>query len=196
MATNKRVRTTYAELEGRIARAKSLIEGGVQRSEVVRLLAQEYGVTIRQARRYVSPREDRRPRFSSRREWRASYNKRRYDDPLDPFKVVAIMRATVNVRIKYHNAKKCGGTMELVGCSVQELCNHLEALFEPGMTWDNWGRHGWHVDHIRPCASFDLTDLEQQKQCFHYTNLQPMWAKDNREKWATWDGHAPEADSP
>jgi hypothetical protein len=47
------------------------------------------------------------------------------------------------------------------------------------MSWDNYGIAGWHIDHIKPCCTFDLTDLEQQKQCFHYTNLRPLWAKDN-----------------
>jgi hypothetical protein len=50
------------------------------------------------------------------------------------------------------------------------------------MSWGNYGLHGWHVDHIIPCASFDLTDPEQQRQCFHYTNLQPLWAEDNLRK--------------
>ncbi len=56
---------------------------------------------------------------------------------------------------------------------------HLEKQFKEGMTWENHGLYGWHIDHIIPCASFDLTDLEQQKKCFHYTNLQPLWAKEN-----------------
>lgn len=54
---------------------------------------------------------------------------------------------------------------------------HLENLFVEGMSW---GKHGeWHIDHIKPCISFDLTIPQQQKECFHYTNLQPLWAKDN-----------------
>ena len=55
------------------------------------------------------------------------------------------------------------------------------------MTWDNWQHDGWHIDHIRPCASFDLADLEQQRQCFHYTNLQPLWAADNIRKGAKYE---------
>ena len=55
------------------------------------------------------------------------------------------------------------------------------------MSWDNYGTHGWHIDHIRPCASFDLSDEEQQKICFHYTNLQPLWAEDNLKKSKKWE---------
>ena len=63
-----------------------------------------------------------------------------------------------------------------------------ESLFQSGMTWENHGKYGWHIDHIRPCSSFDLTDPEQQKLCCHYTNLQPLWAKDNLSKGYKWDG--------
>jgi len=68
---------------------------------------------------------------------------------------------------------------QLTGCSFQELTSHIESQFTEGMSWDNYGFYGWHIDHIRPCVSFDLTDPEQQKACFHYSNLQPLWAKDN-----------------
>ena len=82
------------------------------------------------------------------------------------------------------HGRKCDKTMMLIGCSVDALKQHLESLFKPGMTWDNWGVRGWHIDHIRPCASFDLSDPEQQKQCFHWSNLQPMWWRDNIVKGA------------
>lgn len=73
------------------------------------------------------------------------------------------------------------------GCSALDLKAHLEALFLPGMSWENYGYNGWHVDHIRPIASFDLNDPEQFAQCFHYTNLQPLWAADNLAKSDTWE---------
>lgn len=79
--------------------------------------------------------------------------------------------------------------MELIGCTVEYLRQHLEQQFQPGMSWDNWSISGWHIDHIRPCASFDLTDPIQQAQCFHYTNLQPLWAKDNMIKKDYWEGN-------
>ena len=80
---------------------------------------------------------------------------------------------------------KSDNIMALIGCTTEQLKQHLEAQFVEGMTWDNYGFDGWHIDHIKPCASFDLTDPEQQKLCFHYTNLQPLWAEENLSKGAS-----------
>lgn len=74
-----------------------------------------------------------------------------------------------------------GRSNRLIGCNAETLCLILEARFEPGMTWDNYGS-AWHVDHIIPLAAYNLTDPEQQRQAFHYTNLQPMWAHENMAK--------------
>ena len=73
-----------------------------------------------------------------------------------------------------------GRTHELIGCSLEELGQHLRSLYKPEMTDENYGE--WHVDHIRPCASFELGNEEQLRECFHYTNLQPLWAEENRAK--------------
>lgn len=81
--------------------------------------------------------------------------------------------------------RKHANTMSIIGCSIEFLKTYLEAKFLPGMSWENYGRYGWHVDHIWPCASFDLTDPEQQKICFGYQNLQPLWEVDNLRKGAT-----------
>jgi flagellar hook protein FlgE len=86
------------------------------------------------------------------------------------------------MRLAMCGSSKSKHTIELLGCSVEELKKHLEKQFTEGMNWDNYGKKGWHIDHILPCASFDLTDPEQQKRCFHYTNLQPLWAEDNYKK--------------
>jgi hypothetical protein len=80
------------------------------------------------------------------------------------------------------NCYKSGSAIKLLGVPIDIFKIHIEQQFTKGMTWENYGLHGWHIDHIRPCASFDLTDPEQQKQCFHYTNLQPLWAEDNLKK--------------
>ena len=79
---------------------------------------------------------------------------------------------------------KSASTEELIGCSIEYLNKHLENQFTEGMGWDN--RHEWHIDHIRPCASFDLSDPAQQRECFHYSNLQPLWAEDNMRKNDKW----------
>ena len=71
---------------------------------------------------------------------------------------------------------------ELLGCTMSELVNYLESKFLPEMSWGNYGRKGWHIDHIRSLVSFDLTDPEQRRLAFHYTNLQPLWAGDNFRK--------------
>lgn len=70
----------------------------------------------------------------------------------------------------------------LTGVSLAHLQCHIEKQFTEGMSWDNYGPSGWHIDHKLPCASFDLSDPEQLRKCFHYTNLQPLWAKDNLRK--------------
>lgn len=72
---------------------------------------------------------------------------------------------------------KSASTKELTGCEWQFLVAYLESKFTSGMTWEN--RNQWHIDHIKPLSKFDLTDPEQQRVACHYTNLQPLWAKDN-----------------
>ena len=96
------------------------------------------------------------------------------------FKLSELLRNRIRASIK--NQNKSASTIELLGCSIDELKQHLEKHFKDGMTWDNYGYYGWHVDHIIPCANFDLSDSKQQKICFHYTNLQPLWWQDNFKK--------------
>ena len=88
------------------------------------------------------------------------------------------LRRRILLALKGNNKSK--NTMKLLGCSIEELWQHLESKFQLGMTRNNHGK--WHIDHIKPCASFDLSDPEQQKICFHYTNLQPLWSIDNIKK--------------
>lgn len=72
--------------------------------------------------------------------------------------------------------------IKLLGCSIPELRRHIQSKFKEGMSWDNHGIHGWHIDHIIPCNRFDLSRLDEQKKCFHFSNLQPLWASENLEK--------------
>ena len=102
----------------------------------------------------------------------------------DPnFKLRKNLRKRIWQELRQKN--KIYSTFKLVGCSVEELWDHLEKKFKPGMTRDNYGL--WHVDHIKPCISFDLTKPKQQKICFHYTNLQPLWAAENLSKGAKYE---------
>ncbi len=91
-----------------------------------------------------------------------------------------------NLRIRLNRAIKGGwkkgSAVELLGCSTAEAIKHIEAAFEPGMSWSNWGE--WHIDHIRPLASFDLNDPEQLARACHYTNIRPLWKEDNLRKGA------------
>jgi len=89
------------------------------------------------------------------------------------------------IRLALKGKHKSKSSQELIGCTYKYLMSYLETKFEDGMSWNNHGE--WHIDHIRPCASFDLTDPEQQKQCFHYTNLQPLWALENMSKGAKYE---------
>ena len=98
------------------------------------------------------------------------------------------LRSRVGSALRAQKAGKNWSLLDIVGCSTKELMAHLESQFTPGMTWDSWAHDGWHIDHIRPCASFDLTDETQQLECFHYTNLQPLWAVDNLTKSDKFNG--------
>ncbi len=102
---------------------------------------------------------------------------------IDPaFKLVKTLRSRLGTALKNQKAIKSDKTMELVGCTIPFLRGYLEAKFKVGMSWDNHGE--WHIDHIKPCASFNLLNEEEQKKCFHYKNLQPLWADDNLSKGA------------
>lgn len=111
--------------------------------------------------------------------WNKQYQKERLKTDIS-FKLARNLRKRTWDALK-HNAKSVS-TLKMLGCTTKELRKHLESQFTEGMSWDNYGYNGWHIDHIIPCASFDLSDPEQQRQCFHYTNLQPLWAEDNLRK--------------
>jgi hypothetical protein len=82
--------------------------------------------------------------------------------------------------LRVNNVKKSNKTLELISCSISDLKKHLENQFKDNMTWENYGK--WHIDHIIPISHFNLNNLNEQKKCFHYSNLQPLWAYDNLSK--------------
>ena len=93
-------------------------------------------------------------------------------------------RMSANIRRRILDAlkgrSKSESTIHLLGCSILQLRAHLEAQFRDGMTWDNYGK--WHIDHRKACSRFDLSDPEAQSKCFHFSNLQPLWAYENVRK--------------
>lgn len=120
-----------------------------------------------------------RSTIDNRREYLKNHlNKKYKEDP--EYKLKKLFRKRINDFV----FKRTNSSSELLGCDIKKAREHLEKQFKEGMTWENHGNDGWHIDHILPCASFDLTDPEQQKKCFHYTNLQPLWAKENMSKGA------------
>lgn len=96
------------------------------------------------------------------------------------FRIKKNLRGRVYVALK--RGCKSISTMELLGCSVEEFRSYFESKFTIGMSWEKYLEGGIHIDHIIPCVAFDLTKEDQQKICFHYTNLQPLWATDNLKK--------------
>lgn len=117
--------------------------------------------------------------YEEHREEKREYRRERYKTDIK-------FKLSHNLRRRFARAlagnAKTASAIKLIGCTVEELHTFLEAEFGEGMTWENYG--DWHIDHIRPCASFNLEDPEEQKKCFHWTNLQPLWAADN---WAKSD---------
>jgi hypothetical protein len=94
------------------------------------------------------------------------------------FKILGNLRKRIWDTLKGNS--KSARTMKLIGCSIINLRKYLQKQFKSGMNWKNYGK--WHIDHIIPCSKFDLSKPKEQRKCFHYTNLQPLWAKDNWRK--------------
>lgn len=108
----------------------------------------------------------------------AKYHLRRSENAI----LADALRARIRDALKNQGTIKSEKTLCLIGCSIDFLSRYIESKFAAGMSWNNHGMRGWHIDHIIPCNSFDLSDLNEQKKCFHYSNMQPLWAKDNLSK--------------
>ena len=113
------------------------------------------------------------------RNYMKEYRKEKYDKDIQ-FRISTILRSRLGKAIK--DEFKIGSAIKDLGCSITELKSYLESKFLTGMTWDNYGLDGWHIDHIKPLSAFNLSDKKQMLEACHYTNLQPLWAKDNLSK--------------
>ena len=96
------------------------------------------------------------------------------------FRLSQLLRGRVRGILRKKKAKKTNSTLILLGCTIKELISHFDKKFKKGMNWSNMNK--WHIDHIKPISSFDLSNPEEQKKCFHFSNLQPLWAKENLKK--------------
>lgn len=128
-----------------------------------------------------------------RKEWekknkvkiRAYYNKRHkiLMQTSPSYKIARNLRRRVNLALRNKGMIKDISLSNYLMCTIPELKKHLETKFKPGMTWNNYGSK-WHIDHIIPCNHYDLRIRHNKVICFNYTNLQPLWAKENLSKGA------------
>jgi hypothetical protein len=110
--------------------------------------------------------------------WR-TYKRKRYKHDIN-YKIICLSRSRIINALKKN--QKSIRTVELVSCPIAYLKAYIEKQFKTGMSWKNWSINGWHLDHKIPCSKFDLSKISEQKKCFHYSNLQPLWAKKRRQK--------------
>ena len=109
------------------------------------------------------------------------YHKYKYQTDIN-FRLLNICRSRTLKALKGFD--KSASTIKLLGCTSDELRQHIESLFKSGMTWENQGKGGWDIDHIKACFHFNLADPEQQRACFNWSNLQPMEHIENIKKGA------------
>jgi len=101
------------------------------------------------------------------------YNKYYYVNNIQ-YKLSLLLRSNLNGFLKKNKTNKSKSALILLNCTIEDCKLYLEKQFKPEMNWENHGKI-WEIDHIKPCSSFDLTKLEEQQKCFHYTNLQPLF---------------------
>lgn len=96
------------------------------------------------------------------------------------FRLKRTLKARINMGLK--KGYRSRDIIKMLQCSIPEFKKYIESQFQEGMTWENWTSNGWHMDHKKPLALFDLTDPKQVAEATHYTNFQPLWAIDNLKK--------------
>ena len=121
-------------------------------------------------------RELRKRDGGKRRAYEREWRKTKFEEDIQ-YKLGVQLRKRLNMAIR--NRAKAGSAVKELGCSIEFLVAHLESQFEPGMTWENWGLHGWHLEHIYPLAKADLSDPYEFAIVVNWRNLKPMWAKEN-----------------
>jgi len=148
-----------------------------RKNNIEKVREQERNLYYKRIDYYIKYREDNKEHY---KKWRDENKDKKLEYMRERLKIPQwriALRCRTRIRRALKNIPKTNKTQDLIGCSWQELVNHLENTKVPGKDYTNA-----HIDHIKPCASFDLTDPEQQKECFHYTNLQFLPAIENLQK--------------
>jgi hypothetical protein len=153
--------------------------------EAERPLAEWYASTLKYCgsycrkcyAQYRAEYKEKNPKRKAKLGYATAYDKRRKASDIE-FKLRKTLRERMNKALRIHS--KSGSAVSDLGCSVAELKDYLASKFQPGMSWDNHGE--WHIDHIIPLSSFQLSEREQFLRACHYTNLQPLWADQNLRK--------------
>jgi hypothetical protein len=123
--------------------------------------------------------------FEKNRDKKSATNRLRYNNNLNS-RLASVLRSRLAHAIRSNT--RAGSAVRDLGCSLDEFRVYIAALFLPGMSWENWAKDGWHIDHIIPLSSAE-TPQTLITLC-HYTNLQPLWAHDNLIKGAKWQFRA------
>ncbi len=162
--------------EGKCTKCKNLMRSKLNKTPEARLLQKKHNYTeaSKEARKIYRNSLKAKKTESFRHNFR-------YNNDIS-YKLKKNLRSRLYQALKGNY--KTGSAVSDLGCSIEEFKAHIEKQFTEGMTWDNWSRTGWHIDHKTALANFDLTIEEQLLKACNYRNLQPMWAEDNLSKGA------------
>lgn len=152
-----------------------------------RYQANRRSVIDRQSRYYRAHKDEKREYDKSIRSRVMANRRKRYRTDLN-YKLTCNLRSRLYSALRRSKQSRSVSTSELLGCSIEDFKRHIESRFTEGMDWEKVHSGEIHIDHIIPCVAFDLTDKEQQRKCFHFSNLQPLWAVDNHKKYTKYSG--------
>jgi hypothetical protein len=183
---NKEKRKEY-DKEYNLKNKEQIKEYRLKNKEKKKEYDKEYGKEYRlknkeKKKEYYLKNKEKRKEHNSKpetQELRRNRENNRYNTDIN-FRILSICRTRLSHALKGNS--KSASTMELIGCTVDELRRHIESKFELWMTWENQGLGGWDIDHIKACSHFNMEDPKQQRACFHWSNLQPMEHIDNIKK--------------
>lgn len=119
------------------------------------------------------------PKVKRTKEYMIEYRKKQKENP--NYQIKYSLRSNLKSRLKTNNETKDDRTLTYVGCSVEFFKGWLEYNFDKKMNWKNRGSY-WHIDHIMPCASYNLSKQKEIHECYHWTNLRPLYKKENIQK--------------